>query len=89
VENYLKIQGIEKKEVTSFFPFLSKEKYWKLNDSSDCYVNTEEQKTKYLLLSNIHNDAPDSLFNIYSKENALYYVKSGAVWMGLFQNKKE
>jgi hypothetical protein len=89
VENYLKIQGIEKKEVTSFFPFLSKEKYWKLNDSSDCFANAEEQKTKYLLLSNIHNDAPDSLFNIYSKENALYYVKSGSVWMGLFQTTKK
>jgi hypothetical protein len=89
VENYLKIKGIEKKEVTSFFPFLSKEKYWKLNDSSDCFANAEEQKTKYLLLSNIHNDAPDSLFNIYSKENALYYVKSGSVWMGLFQTTKK
>lgn len=86
-EKFLVNNDIQKKDVATFFPFLAEEKYIQLNESRDTFQQYGSQKPTYLLLSNIHNDAPDSLFWEYPKESALYIKKRGGVWLGLFRMK--
>jgi len=72
-------------KVASFFPFLAEEKYLYLNGSENALTFYGDPNAKYLLLSNITNDAPDSLFSVYPWDKALYYREKNGVKMGIFQ----
>lgn len=85
--NYLVNNHIEPEQVASFFPFLSSEKFTKLNSSTSAFLEYNTNLTPYLFLSNVTNDAPDSLYINYPWQSALYYIEKGGVRAGIFVRK--
>ncbi len=81
-------QNITKNDVSSFFPLLSEEKYIFLNENPEKHSTWNNPTATYLLLSNIHNDAPDSLYQLYRKEEAIILKEKGGIWMALHKIKK-
>jgi hypothetical protein len=82
--DYLREKSIPPSEVSAFFPFLSEEKFLFLNDRDETFNDFSSSRTKYILMSNLNNDIPDSLFIKYAAENALFYKEQSGVWIGLF-----
>jgi hypothetical protein len=88
VSKEMENKNIPKKYVSSFFPLLSEQKYIFLNENREKHATWNNPAATYLLLSNIHNDAPDSLYQLYRKEKAIILKEKGGIWMALHKIKK-
>jgi hypothetical protein len=89
VEAYMQANGIDKKQVSSYFPIISNEKYTKLNDKDEALQDYAATKTEYVLYSNLCNDFNEADFEIFNKEfNIESMWASNALTFILYKRKE-